>query len=88
MATSGQMMLAGIAWTVCTFTIIVSAIWGVAVFKPLLQWYYSVPYVKPPPLDPGMVTWIPSLYYAVLLGMWFALLAALIFMVYNRRAYP
>jgi hypothetical protein len=87
MATSSQMLLAGIAFFVNTFVIIVSAIWGGAVWKPLMTWYFSVPYNKAPPLDPGIVTWIPSLYFAVLGAIWFALLGALIFMSINRREY-
>jgi len=88
MATSREMMLAGIAFTVDTFVLVVSAIWGSAVFKPLLSWYYSVPYAKPPPLDPGMVTIIPPLYFSLLLVIWFALLAAIVYMVMNRQVYP
>jgi hypothetical protein len=87
MATSSQMLLGGIAFFVCTFTIAVSAIWGGAIWVPIMVWYYSVPYSKAPPIDPGIVTWIPSLYFAVLVAIWFALLAALVYMVMNRREY-
>jgi hypothetical protein len=87
MATSSQMLLAGIAFFVNTFAIIVSAIWGGAIWKPIMTWYYSVPYMKTPPLDPGIVTWIPTLYFALLGAVWFALLAALVYMVMNRVEY-
>lgn len=87
MATSGQMLLAGAAFIVNTFVLIVSAVWGGAVWKIIMTWYYSVPYSKTPPIDPGIVTWIPTLYYSLLLVMWFALLGAIVFMVINSHYY-
>lgn len=88
MATSAQMLAAGIALVSDTFVLIYSAMIGSKIFDPLLHWYYSVPYSSAPPLDPGMITWIFPVYYGMLLCIWFALLAMVYLMSINRVEYP
>jgi hypothetical protein len=80
MASSAQMLLAGIAFMMDTVVLIVSAIFGDAVFKPLLAWYYSFQYASPPVIDPGIITWIFPVYFLMLLLMWFSLLLSLYLM--------
>ena len=67
MATSAQMLLAGIAFIVDTVVLIVSAIFWDAVFKPLTTWYYSFTYSGPPVIDPGIITWIFPVYFLMLI---------------------
>ena len=88
MASSSQMLLAGIAYVLCTFTLIWCAFIGDRVFQPIMKWYYSFQYGVNPPLDPGMMTWIFPVYYALLLIMWIALTFALISIIMNRVVYP
>lgn len=88
MATNSQMILAGLALTVDTVVLIYSAYIGDKIFQPVLTWYYSFPYGKTPPIDPGIITWIPSIYYGMLIAMWFALVFALFYLLYNRVVYP
>jgi hypothetical protein len=71
------MLLAGLAFIVDTVVLLISAIWGDAVFKPLLTWYYSFNYTTTPPLDPGIIWWVPTVYYGMLICMWLALLYSL-----------
>jgi hypothetical protein len=87
MATSAQMLLAGLAFIVDTVVLIVSAIWGDAVFKPLLTWYYSFQYTSPPPLDPGIIWWVPPVYFGMLIAMWLALLYSLYSMSIYQVSY-
>lgn len=87
MATSAQMLLAGLAFITDTVILIVSAIWGSAVFKPLLTWYYSFQYSTAPPIDPGIIWWVFPVYYTMLIAMWFALLYSLYAMSIQRVDY-
>ena len=87
MATSAQMMLAGLALIVDTVVLIVSAIWGSAVLKPILTWYYSFNYSSPPVIDPGIIWWVFPVYYTMLIGMWIALVVSLYLMVIQRVDY-
>lgn len=88
MATSAQMLLAGIAFIMDTVVLIVSAIFGDAVFKPLTAWYYSFQYATPPAIDPGIITWIFPVYFLMLILIWFALLLSLYLMVVRDVSYP
>jgi hypothetical protein len=88
MATSAQMLMAGLAFIVDTVVLIISAIWGSAIIKPLMTWYYSFQYTSAPPIDPGMIWWIWPVYYFMLILMWFALLYALYSMSISRVDYP
>jgi hypothetical protein len=88
MATAAQMMLAGIAFIVDTVVLIVSAIFGDAVFKPLLTWYYSFNYASTPVIDPGIITWAIPVYYLMLILMWFALLLSMYLMSIRDVSYP
>ena len=47
MASSSQMLMAGLAFVVNTFMLIYSALIGDKIFQPLLTWYYSYQYDKP-----------------------------------------
>ena len=87
MASSSQMLLSGLAFIVNTLVLIISAIWGSAVFQPLLTWYYSFEYVSTPPIDPGMIWWVFPAYYGMLIAMWFALLYSLYSMTVSRVDY-
>lgn len=87
MASSGQMLLAGLAFITDTVVLIISAIWGSAVIKPLLVWYYSFNYVKAPPLDPGIIWWVFPVYYGMLIAMWIALLISLYYMSISDVTY-
>lgn len=78
------MLSAGIADFGCTFTLIYFAYLGDKIFQPLLTWAYSFKYSSPPPLDAGMMAWTYPLYYGMLLLMWFALQAALYFVVVSK----
>lgn len=84
MASSSTMLSAGIADFGCTFTLIYFAYLGDKIFQPLLTWLFSFRYESPPPLDPGVMTWVYPVYYGMLLGMWFALQFALYFVVVSR----
>jgi len=88
MASSSTMLLAGLAFITDTVVLLISAIWGSAVFKPLLTWYYSFNYTSAPPLDPGIIWWVFPVYYGMLIAMWFALLASLYLMSIQRVDYP
>ena len=88
MATAAQMMLAGIAFIVDTVVLIVSAIFGDAVFKPLTSWYYTFQYSSNPVIDPGIITWIFPVYFLMLILMWFALLLSLYLMSIRDVSYP
>jgi hypothetical protein len=87
MATSAQMLLAGLALLTDTVVLLISAIWGSAVLKPLLTWYYSFQYAAPPVIDPGLIWWVFPVYYAMLIGMWFALVISLYYMVIQKVDY-
>ena len=87
MATAAQMQLAGLAFITDTVVLIISAVWGAAVWKPLLTWYFSFNYGKQPPLDPGIIWWVPPVYFGMLIAMWFGLLAALIWMSIHQVDY-
>jgi hypothetical protein len=87
MATSAQMMAAGLALVVDTFLLIYSAFIGDKVFQPLLKWYYSFQYSSPPVIDPGIITWVFPVYYGMLVCMWFALLFVLYWVTVNRTIY-
>lgn len=86
MATSSQMLMAGLAFIVNTFMLIYSALIGDKIFQPLLTWYYSYQYDKTPVIDPGIITWIFPVYYGMLICMWFALLFSLYYLSVNRVA--
>jgi len=87
MASSGAMLLAGLAFITDTVVLIISAIWGSAVIKPLMTWYYSFNYGTTPPLDPGIIWWIWPVYYWMLIAMWIALLISLYYMSIYRVDY-
>ena len=88
MASSSQMLLAGIAYVLCTFTLIWCAFIGDRVFQPIMKWYYSFQYQSPPVIDPGIVTWMPVIYFGMLIIIWFALLLSLYLMVVRDVTYP
>jgi hypothetical protein len=81
-------MLAGIAYAVCTFTLIWCAYIGDKIFKPILTWYYSFQYPTTPPIDPGMMTWVFPMYYGLLVVMWLALTYAMLSVVMSKVTYP
>jgi hypothetical protein len=87
MASSAQVLAAGIAFIGCTFTLIVSAYLGDMIFHPIFSWMNSFQYSSAPPLDPGMMSWIPRLYFGLLILMWLALLFALASMAMNKVTY-
>lgn len=87
MATSAQMLLAGLAFIVNTLVLIISAVTGDVVFKPILTWYYSFQYTSTPPIDPGIIWWVFPVYYAMLIGIWFALLYSLYSMTVAKVDY-
>jgi hypothetical protein len=81
------MLLAGLAFIVNTLVLLISAIWGSAVFQPLLTWYYSFEYQSTPVIDPGIIWWVFPVYYGMLIAMWFALLYSLYMMTIQRVDY-
>lgn len=87
MATSAQTIAAGIAFIGNTFVLIISAWIGDKIFQPIFQWINSFQYSSAPPIDPGMVTWVPRLYFGLLIVTWLALLFALVMMTMNRVNY-
>jgi len=87
MASSAQMLMAGLALVVDTMVLLISAVWGSAVFQPLLTWYYSFEYTSTPPIDPGIIWWVFPLYYTMLIVMWFALVYSLYVMSIARVDY-
>lgn len=87
MASSAAMLLAGLAFITDTVVLIISVVWGTAVFKPLFTWYYSFNYQSAPPIDPGIIWWIGPVYYGMLIAMWFALLYSLYSMSIYRVDY-
>lgn len=71
------MIACGIGAIMDVLLLIYSAYIGDKVFQPIYKWYYSFNYSTTPPIDPGIVTWIPAIYYGMLLGMFFALIFAM-----------
>jgi hypothetical protein len=67
MASTSQMLFAGLSLAVNTIVLIMMAIAGGAIFQPLLKWYYSYQYTSAPPINPGMVTWIFPVFFGMLL---------------------
>ncbi len=88
MATTAQMISAGIALIIDTFLLIWSAFIGDKVFEPIYAWYFSFEYGTNPPIDPGIITWVPSIFFGMLICMWFGLVFALYWMSLNRVVYP
>lgn len=82
------MMAGGIALLVDTFLLIYSAFMGDKIFRPIYTWYFSFPYGSNPPIDPGIITWVPTIYYSMLILMWFGLVFSLFYLSLNRVIYP
>ena len=87
MATTSEMIAAGVADFGGTLILIYMAFLGSKIFTPLLTWYYSFQYSRAPPIDPGTMTWTYPLFYAMILGMWIAMQIALYLLIMNRRSY-
>jgi hypothetical protein len=87
MATSQQIILAGIAWLVNTVALIVMAYIGDKVFTPIFLWLNSFQYSTAPPLDPGMLNWVPHLFFGLLVVCWLALGVAVVILILNRQTY-
>jgi hypothetical protein len=79
--------MAGLAFITDTVVLIISAIWGSAVIKPLMVWYYSFPWGANSAIDAGMIWWIWPVYYGMLIAMWFALLIAMYYMSIQKVDY-
>jgi amino acid permease len=72
-------LLSGIALIVDTYVLFTIAwVWSV-VFNPIFAWAASFQYGKAPVLDIGLMTPIPGIFYGLLLFLWFALVACLIY---------
>ena len=87
MASTGQMIGAGIADLVCTFTLIYFAFLGSRIFTPIIDWAFSIQYASAPVINPGLVNWAYPMYYGLLVCIWIAIQVALFFMVINRETY-
>ena len=87
MATSGQMIAAGIAFVVDTVLLIYFSFIVDKVFQPIVRWAYAFQYSKEPPFDQGIMTWIFPSFYGMLVLMWFALLAGMYLISINRATY-
>lgn len=87
MATTGQMIGAGIADLVCTFTLIYFAYLGSRIFTPIINWVFAVQYVSEPVINPGLVDWAYPMYYGLLIAIWIVIQIALFFVVINREIY-
>lgn len=87
MATTGQMMAAGIADLVCTVVLIWFAFLGSKIYTPLLSWAFSIKYASPPPINPGLFNWAFAGYYGLLICCWIAIQVAMYFLVMNRAVY-
>ena len=84
MATTAQMIAAGIAFIANTVVLIYAAFIGDQTFQPIVRWVYSFQYGREPPFDPGMLTWVFPLFFMMLIGMWFALLFSLYYMSISK----
>jgi ABC-type multidrug transport system permease subunit len=73
MAASAKMIALGIGVVLDIFILIVFAYVGDKVFNPLEHWLYSFTYTSAPLLDPGLISWVPSMFFGVLIGCFFAL---------------
>lgn len=78
MAESSKMISLGVGVVLDIFVLIVLAYAGDKVFQPLEHWLYSFQYKSAPLLDPGLISWVPSVFFAMLIGC----LIALFFVMY------
>lgn len=87
MATTSQMIAAGIADLVCTLTLIYFAFLGSRIFTPFLDWAFSFKYLKEPLINPGLINWAFPMYYGLLIAIWITIQVAMFFLVINREIY-
>ena len=85
MATSGQMLSAGIADVAITFILIVMALVGDKILTPIISWEMGFKYSSTPAIDPGIIGSAFPMYYAMLFLIWLAVQVALWFLVVNRE---
>jgi hypothetical protein len=72
-------LLSGLALIVDTFVLFTLAwVWSV-IFNPIFSWAASFQYSKAPVLDIGQLTPIPGIFYGLLIVLWIALVACLIY---------
>lgn len=74
MAASSKMIACGIGVVLDIFVLIVFAYAGDKIFQPLEHWLYSFKYTSTPLLDPGLISWVPSMFFGMLIGCLIALL--------------
>ena len=73
MAASAKMIACGIGVLLDIFILIVFAYAGDKIFQPLEHWLYSFTYTSTPLLDPGLISWVPSMFFGVLIACLIAL---------------
>jgi hypothetical protein len=78
MASSNKMIALGIGIVMDILLLIYSAYIGDKIFQPIFHWVYSFKYTSTPIIDPGILTWIPAVYF----GMLIAMLIAMIFVAF------
>ena len=72
------MIALGIGVVMDILLLIYSAYIGDKIFQPIFKWVFSFKYSSAPIIDPGILTWIPAVYF----GMLIAMLIAMIFTMF------
>lgn len=73
MAASNKMIALGIGAVMDILLLIYSAFIGDKIFQPIFHWVYSFKYTSTPVIDPGIISWIPAMYFGMLIGILFAI---------------
>ena len=73
MAASKKMIALGIGAVMDILLLIYSAFIGDKIFQPIFHWVYSFKYTSTPVIDPGIISWIPAMYFGMLIGILFAI---------------
>jgi len=77
-AASNKMIALGVGIVMDILLLIYSAYIGDKIFQPIYHWVLSFKYTSTPVIDPGIITWIPAMYFGMLIGM----LGAMIFVLF------
>jgi hypothetical protein len=72
------MIALGVGIVMDILLLIYSAYLGDKIFQPIFHWVYSFKYSSTPVIDPGILTWVPAVYFGMLIGM----LVAMIFVAF------
>jgi CHASE1-domain containing sensor protein len=74
MAASNKMIALGIGAVMDILLLIYSAFIGDKIFQTIFHWVYGFKYTSTPVIDPGIISWIPAMYFGMLIGILFAII--------------